>query len=408
MKKMYLLMAALLLMTGTAVAQNSLKVENFTLPQNGGNIEMTLTLDAADKYTSYQFKIATPTGIGYVVDADNDVECELGIGHDATHGATAHWNSNENILTVGVASTKSALFKGQTVTLQIPVAATTAAIGTEFTFTVKEIAFIDKNGVKSYLDNVSFTATVGTQEVKRIVLDENSVTAPTASNGAVNVLVKRTINAGEWSTICLPFAMTAEQVTTAFGDDVQVADFISYDTVEDGDNIVGITVNFNMVTDIEANHPYVIKVQNCIAEFAADNVIIAPEDEPCVEYDNGLTGKKRVVWGSFTGTYVADYEIPFSGDDISLFLNGSKFYYASESTKHMKAYHACFWFSDMLTTLENAESCINMSFNVPTGINLLSNKQTNEGWYTINGMKLSAEPTQKGINIINGKKVMVK
>jgi hypothetical protein len=31
-----------------------------------------------------------------------------------------------------------------------------------------------------------------------------------------------------------------------------------------------------------------------------------------------------------------------------------------------------------------------------------------EGWYTINGMKLNAAPTEKGIYINNGKKVIIK
>ena len=52
MKTMKLLTAVLLLVAGTAMAQNALQVENFTLPQNGGDIAMTLTLDEADKYVS--------------------------------------------------------------------------------------------------------------------------------------------------------------------------------------------------------------------------------------------------------------------------------------------------------------------------------------------------------------------
>ena len=31
-----------------------------------------------------------------------------------------------------------------------------------------------------------------------------------------------------------------------------------------------------------------------------------------------------------------------------------------------------------------------------------------EGWYTVDGMKLDAAPTQKGVYINNGKKVVVK
>jgi len=72
MKKKNLLTAVLLLMAGTAMAQNALQVEDFTLPQNGGDIAMTLTLDEADKYVSYQFKIQTPVGVGYVADSDDD------------------------------------------------------------------------------------------------------------------------------------------------------------------------------------------------------------------------------------------------------------------------------------------------------------------------------------------------
>ena len=66
MKTVKLLTAVLLLVAVTAMAQNALQVENFTLPQNGGDIAMTLTLDEADKYVSYQFKIQTPTGVAYV------------------------------------------------------------------------------------------------------------------------------------------------------------------------------------------------------------------------------------------------------------------------------------------------------------------------------------------------------
>ena len=74
MKRKQLLTAVLLLVAGTAMAQNALQVEDFTLPQNGGDIAMTLTLDEADKYVSYQFKIETPAGVAYVVDSDNDVD----------------------------------------------------------------------------------------------------------------------------------------------------------------------------------------------------------------------------------------------------------------------------------------------------------------------------------------------
>ena len=53
------------------------------------------------------------------------------------------------------------------------------------------------------------------------------------------------MKAGEWSTICLPFDMTAEQVQTAFGDDVALGDFTGYDVAKENNVIVGITINFD-------------------------------------------------------------------------------------------------------------------------------------------------------------------
>ena len=271
-----------------------------------------------------------------------------------------------------------------------------------------EISGIDNGNIpdKKITDEITAKLTV----VDYFTLDENSTTAPESANDA-KVLVKRTINANEWSTICLPFAMTTTQVKAAFGNDVQLGDFTGYDTVEDAGNVVGLKINFNKVTAIAANHPYVIKVSTGVTQFTADNVTIAPEDEPCVEYDNGLTGKKRVVWGSFTGTYVADYEIPYSGEDISLFLSGNKMYYASAKTKHMKAYRACFWFSDVLPMTGDASAPINMSFDGgATGIEEV--KGLREGkdnsWYSLYGRKLEGKPVQKGLYIHNGNQEIIK
>ena len=49
----------------------------------------------------------------------------------------------------------------------------------------------------------------------------------------------------------------------------------------------------------------------------------------------------------------------------------------------------------------------------PTGINSVDNSQSATGneagdWYTIDGRKLSGKPVQKGIYIVNGRKVAVK
>jgi len=87
---------------------------------------------------------------------------------------------------------------------------------------VKNILLVSKENVWKTVDEVTTMITVVEPQDSRVVLDETSTTAPKASNGAVDVLVKRTIKANEWSTICLPFTMTETQVKTAFGDDVRI------------------------------------------------------------------------------------------------------------------------------------------------------------------------------------------
>lgn len=240
------------------------------------------------------------------------------------------------------------------------------------------------------------------------ILDETSTVVPTAAEG-VNVKVKRTINAGNWSTICLPFAMTEEQVKTAFGNDVELGDFTGYDTTEEGDDITGITVNFDNATEIESNHPYIIKVSAPMTEFTVDGVDINPEDVPCVSF--GFTtgkGSKAVYHPiDFNGTYVADFDFYNDAQSQALFLSENKFYYATENTKHMKAFRAYFDFDDVLSDVESSSSRIAMRFDSITDINKVSKKMsdTSGAIYDLQGRRVN-KPI-KGIFIKDGKKIVI-
>ena len=251
--------------------------------------------------------------------------------------------------------------------------------------------------------NSSLTVTSG--ETIYTILDETSTAIPEATTAAVDIKVLRTIKTNEWNTICLPFAMTGAQVTTAFGSDVQLADFIDYDV---NDDATLLTVNFNMInpTDgMEANYPYLIKIskpQN-MTEFTAKAVIEPAEDDAVVEYDNGKSGSRRQVYGTFKGTYHAQTVVP----ENCLFISEDKFWYSTGATK-MKAYRAYFDFVDILSAVENPSSRIVMSFDDDTtGItNTNSTNDTNE-WYTVSGVKVE-KPVRKGLYIQNGKKKVVK
>ena len=191
---------------------------------------------------------------------------------------------------------------------------------------VKNILLVSKDNDSKEVEEVSTMITVTEPEDTRTVLDENSTTVP-ASAANVNVRVKRTINANEWSTICLPFAMTEAQVKEAFGDDVLLGDFVGAESeFDEADNVTGIAVSFDEASAIEANHPYVIKVSQPVEEFTVDGVnIVADEDEAYIEFDNGKSGSRRVVYSGFYGTYHAGTVL----DEFTLFLNDNKFWYST-------------------------------------------------------------------------------
>lgn len=241
----------------------------------------------------------------------------------------------------------------------------------------------------------------GEEPATYTVLDETSTVAPVTENG-VNVRVKRSIKADSWSTICLPFAISAEKLTAAFGEGVQVKDFSSWSSTMDGTtgNIVGITIGFSSVTAMEANHPYLIKVTNAITAengFTVDDVDIVPEDEPTKQ-----VGTNNANRGLFIGTYVANTTVP----ENDLFISNDRFYYSNGSTK-MKAFRGYFELADVLTSVEGAASRIMIS-DETTGIADVRSEMS-EGkdlYYSIAGQKV--ENPQKGLYIKNGKKVIIK
>ena len=244
-------------------------------------------------------------------------------------------------------------------------------------------------------DEIETTLTIGAAGYT--VLDEESTVAPTAAEG-VNVRVLRTIKAGSWSTICLPFTMSEAQVKAAFGNDVLLKDFTSWSSEEDaGGDIVSLTIGFTPVTEMEANHPYLIKVSSAISEFTVDGVDIAPTAEPVKQ-----VGTKLKERGYFYGNYVAETAVP----EFNLFISNDKFYYSNGSTK-IKAFRGYFELRDVLTSVEDASARIFIG-DETTGVAEVRG-QMEDGrcdYYDLQGRKV--ETPKKGLYITNNKKVIIK
>ena len=394
--------------TDVSVLDNAIYIENFEAGI-GRQVNISIRMKNSSQIRGYQCDLYLPDGMSFALDGSNNPIAKISGGRTTTeyHSLTKSIQSDGALRLLCNASEVHYFSGNDGEVAQVTVDVSTNMTAGEYPIRLKNI----KMGATSNpedgtnIDEVISTLTVVVQNYD-VMLDENSTVAPEASEGAVAVLVKRTIKANSWSTICLPFAMTEAQVKAAFGNDVELADFTGYETTENGDDIESITVNFDDVTAIEANHPYIIKVSSAVTEFTADGVTIAPEDNPCVEYDNGLTGKKRKVLGTFTGTYVADFDFYNEAENYPLFISQNKFYYATENTNHMKAFRAYFDFVDNLPEVEGAESRIFMHIgDKVTGIRSI--RQTSDGsYYDLQGRRV-VKPG-KGLYVKDGRKVVVK
>jgi hypothetical protein len=243
---------------------------------------------------------------------------------------------------------------------------------------------------KDYAANVTFKVHV----TDRVVLDENSTVAPTAQNG-VNVTVIRTIQAGVWNTICLPFAMTEAQLKAAFGNDVQLCYFKDYSIA--GDDITINFLSWDKSYGLLKNYPLLIKTNSDINSFVIENVNIEPNNAEA-KYEKNINPVVTEVYGRFIGTMKAGTTVP----ENYLFLNANKLYYSTGSTV-IKGFRGYF-------QLQGFDPSANApTFRVDGGTTRVEGLSvvTDDGTiYNLNGQKV--HKGKRGLYIINGKKVMAR
>ena len=205
---------------------------------------------------------------------------------------------------------------------------------------------------------------------------------------------------GEWSTICLPFDVDLTAENCPFSGCIAKA--LVDVTLTDADAIL---VFGDAVTKLEAGTPYIIKWDESAA-LAKNAAIVTPE----------FTGV--VIDKVDRNVSLAGGDVKFIGNydvfDVDASVNGNIYYMVAgnqlqpaDKTITQKAFRAYFQFSDAVTAR-------NVVLNTGDGgeltgiiMNSMNNTDGN-GWYTLEGLKLDKQPTQKGVYIHNGRKVVAK
>lgn len=397
MKKILILFFTLFAGTFYALADNTLSVSSALIAQGKSgsfNIELTNT----DVFLAYQMDLTLPTGITYESATLGDRYSNHGLG-EATHGQTTTFTLNS--------STNADITGNNGALLTITVAAAEGLeVGSKLTATISNIELIQKDGesgrIQVHPDPIDFEIEI----TDRIVLDENS-TIPLSVQNGVNVLVKRSLKKDVWNTIVLPFTMTKDKAQTAFGTDVELADFDSYeiDYGEDEENVtpLGIVINFKKYnlaakTPMTGGRPFLIKVSKEIESFTVDDVNIVNSVSETVKTD-----KNYSLNGKFTGSFVAT-NIPEDG----LFISDNKFWYSTGKTK-VKGFRCWFMLGAVLNKATSFSSRIrlNVNDNQVDGITeAQANKKTDSRYFDLQGQQVSHP--RKGIYITDGKKMYVK
>lgn len=400
-----MLLTALVAYCGGAMA-DGLEVQDVNISQ-GGEATLEIALEnPVTPFTAFQFDVELAEGITVATNDKGEFVYEKGERLNEKFSLMlAQPNALVNTyrvlgyytVTQPIPYTTGAIVK---ITIK---ADATLAIGTTHVCKLSAINLTEPNETKHTPADITFNVKI--TEKTYTILDETSTTAPVASGGPVDIKVKRTIKANEWSTLVLPFYMKEAQLKEALGSDVKLAEFVDYEAEYTGDDVTGLTVNF-VATDLAegfyGNYPYLVKTSKDITEFFVTATIDPDEEDAVAEFTNRKDGPKKEVYGKLIGTYHAGDAIPADG----LFLSGNKFWYSTGATI-INAFRAYFMLNAVLSRVAEAKVRFIVGEDA-TAIEGITPDMEDGIWYTLDGRQLNGKPTEKGIYIVNNKKVLIK
>lgn len=197
-----------------------------------------------------------------------------------------------------------------------------------------------------------------------------------------------------WNTLCLPFSLTKIEIETSPLAGAEIRE-LSSSTLEG----TTLTLNFSKVTAIEAGTPYIVKWTSK-ADPVKDPIftgVILSTNGP------GYKDGDYIFTGCFEDESIDGQDYLYLGADNTL--------YYPESSVQIGAFHAYFVSRDK--PAEVKAFVLNFDDdNETTGIKEISNlsntSNLSNSYITLDGRRLTSQPTSAGLYIVNGKKVVIK
>ena len=229
---------------------------------------------------------------------------------------------------------------------------------------------------------------------------DNASTLSSHNGELANVTLSgRTFDkSGSWNTLCLPF-----DVTTLTGTPLEGATIKELDTGETALNTTTgkLTLKFTAVSSIEAGRPYIVKwsgsgsLSNPVFEGVT---ISSTTPTEAVSSDGNV---------KFVGQY-APFAIDADNLNAILFVGSGNQIGYSKNARSLNCFRAHFWVKPNGSAQAARTISIDFGDSETTSIRLVDADGTSAttGIYTLDGRRLQAEPTQRGVYIKNGKKMV--
>ena len=257
-----------------------------------------------------------------------------------------------------------------------------------WTGSTKSVSFKNNKDLANYAAATNIRVYVEYPNVKTFEYNENEANNIEAWEIS-DITLNRTLVADKWNTLCVPFAISEEEIKANFGEGTLVEKF---------DAVNGNTVNFAEATSIEAGVPYLIK-----PTFAGTTYTFYGKE---VSADDPKTKGNADV--TFQGIY-SPTDITNSGTvKAAGVTEGGKVLFVNPGSQ-TKAFR-CFFTISNNASITPAMLKISIK-GVETAINSIvmdNSNATDNAVYNLQGQRVNGNSLTKGIYIKNGKKFAVK
>lgn len=257
-----------------------------------------------------------------------------------------------------------------------------------WTDSAKSVSFKNNKDWANYAAVTNIRVYVEYPNVKTFVYNENKDNNIEAWENS-DITLNRTLVANKWNTLCVPFAISEEEIKANFGEGTLVEKF---------EAVNGNTVNFANATSIEPGVPYLIQPTVAGTTYTFNGKEVSA-DAPKTEGNADVTFQ-----GIYSPTDITNNgTVKAAGvtqDGKVLFVNAGS---------QTKAFRCFFTISDnasitpamLKVSIKGVETAIN-------SIVMGNSNATDNAVYNLQGQRVNGNSLTKGIYIKNGKKFAVK